>query len=278
MKRILLFLALLLLAPLTRAQTISRIQTPGNANASVETINVTVTSTTLGDLITVFGSTGGNSVSTFTITDNKGNVYTPVSGYANVDLSGGTHSETDWFGWTIDAFGAVTTVTVAHNAAGSSTFGSVGVYRSTTGWPVNPVDKIVTGSYATSATSFTSGATATLSQSSEVAIGFIQFTFDPGSITPGGGFTARNTSAFLDSREHYFTDQIVSSTTALTLSATTGNSVDASAHVVTFKDNPGGGGGGSTTTVQTPGPRQSPGPLQTPGTRQSPATTQTPVH
>lgn len=269
MKRLLLFLILLLCSLSCQAQSITRTQVAGNANASVETVNVTVSATTLGDLVVVWGSTGGNSVSTFTISDNKSNSYTAVTGLANVDLSGGNHSETDWFGYTIDGFGGVTTVTVAHNAAGSSTFGSVIIYRSTNGWPVNPVDQILKGTYTTGSTSFTSGATGTLSQASEAAVGFMQITFDPGSITPGGGFTARNTSAFLDTREHHLSDQIVNATTALTFNATTGNSVDTANNVVTFKDNPGGGGGGGGPNIGI-GPQVSkPGvqtnqPLQTP--------------
>jgi hypothetical protein len=223
--------------------SISRIQVAGNANASSNSINVTLSGSNVGDLIIVWGSTGGNSVSTFTISDNGGgggNTYTPVTGYANVDLSGGNHSETDWFGYTIDTKGGITSVTVAHNSAGGSTFGTVGIYRSTNGWPGSPVDKSVKGTYATSQTSFSSGSTGTLSQASEVAIGFMQFTFDPG--TPSGlnGFTQQDLSAFLDTRRHFFSDKIVSSTAALTLTATVTSS-DSVANVVTFNDNAGGG-------------------------------------
>lgn len=221
--------------------SISRIQVAGNAAAATNTTNVTLSGSNVGDLIIVWGSTGGNSVSTFTISDSTGNTYTPVTGYANVDLTGGTHAETDWFGYTIDTHGGVTSVTVAHNAAGSSTFASAGVYRSTNGWPVNPVDKKNLGTYATSTSSFSSGATGTLSQASELAIGFMQIAgADPSTVTPGGGFGVQDFSAFLDTRRHYFSDQIVAATTALTFSANTGVAVDSVANVVTFQDNAAG--------------------------------------
>lgn len=204
----------------------------------METINITFSTSTIGDLIVVWGSTAGNSVATFTISDSAGNSYTAVTGYANVDLTGGQHAETDWFGYAVDSHGGVTSVTVAHNAAGSSTFGSAGIYRSTNGWPVNPVDKIAKGTYATGVTNpFSSGSTGTLSQASELAIGFMQIANDPTTVTAGGGFTQRDLSAFLDSRRHYFSDQIVAATTALTFSATTGSAVDSAGNIVTFQDN-----------------------------------------
>ena len=222
--------------------SISRIQVAGNANASNQTINVSLSGSSVGDLIIVWGSTGGNSVSTFTISDSAGNTYTPVTGFLNVDLSGGNHAETDWFGYCVDAFGGLTSVTVAHNAAGSSTFGSVGIYRSTNGWPGNPVDKIAKGTYITGVTNpFSSGSTGTLTAASEVAIGFMQIAgADAVSVTPSGGFTQRDFSAFLDGRRHFFSDQIVAATTALTFTATLGAAADSSGNVVTFNDNAGG--------------------------------------
>jgi hypothetical protein len=278
MKRLLPFL--LLAALPCSAQSITRTQCVGAADATNNNLTVTTSATSVGQLIVLFASTAGNSVSTFTISDNGSggsNTYTPVSGFANVDLTGGQHSETDWFGYTVAAHGGVTTITAAHNAAGSSDFISVCVYSSSNGWPANPVDQIKAGTYTTTASSFSSGATSTLSQASEAAIGFMQIASDPSTVTPSGGFTQRDLSAFVDSRRHFLSDQIVSATTALTLSATTGASVDAAANVVTFKDNAGGGGGGSTPPARIPqAPVQKPALVQTPGALQVPRAIQIP--
>lgn len=232
LSKILIFLLVLLGAYPARA-TITRAQTGVNGSAG----SVTITSSVLGDLITV-QTCSGNASATFTISDNKGNTYTAFSGLANWDPSGGNHGETCWYGYTVDAFGAVTSVTIGGGGGGQTE--SVGQFHSTNGWPANPTDKS-SNHFVDSGgtTSFTSNSTASITQASELLIGvFFSRPQNPGAITQGGSWNLDVNSGLVGDLTLSTAYQIVSSIATYAYTGTNASAADESATIMTFKDNP----------------------------------------
>ena len=203
----------------------------GGANTST----ITIPSTALGDLIVVTNETDVDVTANAyisTSTDNQGNTYKAYGTYGNFNPSQSNHGMSSSYEYAIDGHGGVTQV-YPPNTNGISV--CVMQYHSTQGWPANPVD-VGSSHYSSSAGTWTSNNTATLSKTRELAIGVV------GNKNGGSAPTWTNNSPWLN----LFTspvltqvgENIVSATTAIAYSGTVSPNDDSSATIMTFKDNP----------------------------------------
>lgn len=234
LSKVLIFL-LVLFAICPAHATITQIQGASNFAAASSSVAVTVSSTVLGNLIVVHGM-ADTTGRTITITDNKGNTYTPYTGFNSINISGGGHASTDTIAYTIDAFGAVTSVTATDNSSDNMTV-TAGEFNSTNGWPSNPRDKSSTNGQG-GVTSFTTNSTATTTKASELLVGCALFVNDPGAVTPTGSFLLSSNGGLHNSRLQYMAYRVVSSTGTYAFTGTTANSTDPGTAILTFQDNP----------------------------------------
>lgn len=224
--------------------TITRTQLAGSTSTSTSAVAVTMSSTVAGHLIVCEMTTRSNG-QTLGISDNKGNVYTAFPSVFTTNIWNNGHASTDQIWYTIDSFGAVTTITMTHTT-GAANMGVCGEYSSTNGWPSNPRDAIGAVNSSGGLTTWTSGTSPSITQASELLWGCVAFVAAPGTITPGASWgVGVNETTGADTL--YCDDRIVTSISTYAYTGSYVNTVDRGAVMVTFKDNlnpPGAGIGG----------------------------------
>jgi hypothetical protein len=207
------------------------------ASAGTSLTLTTTASAPTGALIVVaVGVPASTSLSISSVTDSAGNTYVQGTGAWNATTS----LRTDiWFAQNATALpnGGTITANFSTTAASSPaliTAASVtGIISSSAGDRINHTE------YASTTTSPSSGATAALSRSNEVAFGFL-FSYTSSSqatITEGSGFTrlmtySQGSGAFEASTFSY---QIVGATTALNYQPTASVASLAGSDIATFK-------------------------------------------